>query len=145
MATLEDSVVVDASLAETWDAYFDPAGWAAWVDGFHTVVESAGYPQAGGTLRWRSTPAGRGAVTARVLEHVGRRLHRVVCTDPAMAGELETTFSIAGGGTRVGQRLTYGLVQRGPIALLASVFFIRPQVRGSVRRTLEALKQYVPA
>ena len=26
--------MVNASLAEVWDYYFDPAGWPAWVDGF---------------------------------------------------------------------------------------------------------------
>ena len=89
---VSESVVVDASLAEVWDYYFDPRGWPAWVDGFGRVEASDGYPEAGGSLRWRSIPAGRGEVTEHVLEHEPRRLHRVAFRDPESAGELRTTL-----------------------------------------------------
>ena len=148
MSRVEASVVVGSSLAETWDAYFDAAGWRQWVDGFEAVLESEGYPQAGGTLRWRSTPAGRGEVTERVLEHEERRVHRVEFTDSATTGELEVRFGIEGEGTRVRQALQYRLTQRGPIALLASVLFVRSQMRRSLERSLLAfqeLAEYPPA
>ena len=65
MSRVAASAAVRASLAEVWDFYFDPAGWPAWVDGFARVDSDMGYPEAGGTLRWSSTPAGRGTVTER--------------------------------------------------------------------------------
>src|SRR5688572_7562406 len=105
MATVEASVVVSSSLAETWDAYFDRTRWRLWVDGFDAVLEEESYPQAGGTLRWRSTPAGRGEVTEHVLEHSERRLHRVEFADDATRGELEVTFGIEGDGARVRQAM----------------------------------------
>ena len=82
MSDVAASVAVRASLAEVWDFYFDPAGWPAWVDGFARVESDMGYPEAGGTLRWSSTPAGRGTVTERVVEHEPRSRHRVEYEDP---------------------------------------------------------------
>jgi hypothetical protein len=134
------SVLVEASLAEVWDYYFEPRGWPAWVDGFGQVEASDGYPEAGGSLRWRSIPAGRGEVTEHVLEHEPRRLHRVAFRDPESAGELLTTFEIAGEGTLVAQELDYRLRRGGPLTWLTDRLFIRSQVSASVARTLGSLK-----
>jgi Polyketide cyclase / dehydrase and lipid transport len=139
VSAISETVVVDASLADAWDYYFDLGGWPAWVDGFARVVASDGYPEAGGTLRWSSIPAGRGEVSERVIEHEHRRLHRVAFQDPSSAGELTTTFAIEGNGTRIAQRLEYGLVSGGPFAWLTDRLFIRSQVRGSMRRSLDRL------
>ena len=140
MSAVAASVEIAASLAEVWDYYFEPAGWPAWVDGFESVLESDGYPQTGGSLRWRSIPAGRGEVTERVLEHEPRRLHRVEFSDPATAGELRTAFAIAGDGTRVEQELDYRLTSGGLLAGITDRLFIRSQVRGSVERSLARLR-----
>lgn len=143
MPTVVESVRVGASLAETWEMYFDPSSWPAWVDGFGRVESSDGYPERGGTLRWRSTPAGRGLVVERVLEHEPRTLHRIAFSDPESEGELLTAFeveSISGEqGTRVRQELTYRVRDAGPFTRLTDVFFIRPQVTRSVRRSLKHL------
>jgi hypothetical protein len=130
---------VRASLAEVWDRYFDPAGWPAWVDGFARVQASDGYPEAGGSLRWTSVPAGRGEVIEHVLEHEPRRLHRVAFRDSASAGELETSFAIEGPRVVVTQRLDYRLRGRGPLSRLTDRLFIRPQIRRSLRRSLDRL------
>ena len=90
MPTLTDSVLARASLKEAWDYYFEPSGWPAWVDGFHAVESASGYPDEGGTLIWRSTPAGRGRVTETVLAHEPRKLHRIEFSDPESRGELTT-------------------------------------------------------
>jgi hypothetical protein len=140
MSRISESVTVGASLAEVWDYYFEPRGWPSWVDGFGQVEASAGYPDAGGSLRWRSIPAGRGEVTEHVLEHEPRRLHRVAFHDPASAGELRTTFAIQGEGTLLTQELEYRLRRRGPFARLTDLFFIRSQMRASIHRSLARLK-----
>jgi len=140
VSKVSESVVVDASLAEVWDYYFDPRGWPAWVDGFGRTEASEGYPEAGGSLRWRSIAAGRGEVTEHVLEHEPRRLHRVSFRDPESAGELRTRFEMAGQGTTVTQELEYRLRGRGPFVWLTDRLFIRSQVRGSMARTLARLR-----
>jgi Polyketide cyclase / dehydrase and lipid transport len=145
MPTVRESVHVGASLGESWALYFEPSAWPAWVDGSDRVEASDGYPQRGGTLRWRSTPAGRGTVEERVLAHEPRTLHRVAFSDPESEGELVTTFEFEAGsgdepGTRVGQELTYRLRERGVLTPLTDILFIRPQVGRSVRRSLERFR-----
>lgn len=140
MAVVEESVLVGASLAETWDAYFDPRGWGVWVDSFQSTLGAEGYPEADGTLRWRSVKAGRGDVTERVVEHEERRRHRVEFEDPSMTGQMLTTFVIEGEGTRVAIEFEYSLVERGFFALMAQIFFVRGQVRGTIQRSLAAFK-----
>ena len=140
MARLSESVLVSSSLKETWDFYFDPGRWATWVDGFHAIEESAGYPEEGGTLVWRSTPAGRGTVRERVLAHSPRTLHRIAFEDPQSAGELESRFAVEGDGTRVTLALEYRIAGGGPLSRLTERLFVRGQVRRSLQRTLLRLK-----
>ena len=140
MSAIVESASVEASLAEVWDYYFESRGWPAWVDGFGRVVSSDGYPEAGGSLRWQSIPAGRGEVTEHVLEHEPRRVHRIAYRDPTSAGELRTSFSIEGSRTLIEQELDYRLVRRGPFARLTDLLFIRSQMRGSMQRSLARLK-----
>ncbi len=140
MSGVAASVPVRASLAEVWDYYFDPAGWPAWVDGFARVESDMEYPEVGGTLRWSSTPAGRGTVTERVVEHESRRLHRVEYEDPETTGQLSVTFAIEGEGTMVTQELDYRLRDRGVFAKVTDRLFIRSQMRGSLSRSLARLR-----
>ena len=140
MAELSESVLVGASLADVWGYYFEPSGWPAWVDGFHAVESADGYPEAGATLVWRSTPAGRGTVRERVLAHEPRTLHRIGFEDPESSGELTTRFKIEGEGTRVTLGLTYSLASTGPLAWLTERIFVRGQVRQSLQRTLARLR-----
>jgi hypothetical protein len=134
------SLLVEASLVETWGYFFDSRGWPVWADGFGSVLASDGYPETGGTLRWRSGPAGRGEVTESVLEHHPRRVHRVAFTDPQAEGELTTTFEIEGEATRVTQRLGYELTGGGVFGRISDVLFIRTQQRRSLERSLFHLK-----
>jgi hypothetical protein len=145
VATLNESVLIGASLADTWDHYFDPGGWPAWVEGFERVERSEGYPEQGGTLVWHSNPAGRGTVSERVLDHEPRTLHRIEFTDPQSSGELTTRFAIEGESTRVSLELTYTVGRGGPLAWLTDVLFARGQVLGSLRRSLAEFKLAVEA
>ena len=143
MTEVGESVAISASLAETWDYHFDPRWWGTWSDGFAAVIASEGYPEEGGTLRWRSTPAGRGEVSETVAEHHPRRLHRIAFTDPQSDGELTTTFEVRGDGTVVQQTLRYELRRGGPFAWATDKLFIRSQQRGSMRRSLLRLKHEI--
>lgn len=144
MAEVSAEVEVAAPLADVWDLYFNPESWRSWVDGFARVTASDDYPRRGGSLSWESTPAGRGRVSERVLEHQPRRLHRVAYTDPGSAGELETSFEMVPAGdhirrTRVVQMLRYELQQAGPFAAVTERLFIRSQMRRSLQRSLGGL------
>ena len=144
MAEVSAETAIAAPLAGVWDLYFDHRRWASWVDGFAAEVSSTRYPETGGELVWRSTPAGRGEVHERVLAHEPRTLHRIAFEDPTAAGELETRFEILpsedGRLTKVAQRLSYRLASGGPLAPITDFLFIRSQMRGSLQRSLAELK-----
>jgi hypothetical protein len=143
MGEVTEAVHVDADLAQTWDHYFEPDGWRSWVDGFNEVDSSSGYPEQGGTLRWRSRPAGRGEVTERVLEHEPRRRHKIAFSDPESEGELLTTFRIDGEGTEVAQEISYTPRRMGALGPLTDRLFVRGQVRRSLARSLTRFKNEV--
>jgi uncharacterized protein YndB with AHSA1/START domain len=139
MGVVEQEVLVPAPLAEVWDFYFDPRAWPEWVDSFGHVIESEGYPETGGTLRWKSVPAGRGEVTEKVLEHDSRRRHRIEFSDPSMEGEMTVTFAIEGEGTKVVASMDYRLLDKSVFARLGALLFLKAQLRGTLRRSLDAL------
>jgi uncharacterized protein YndB with AHSA1/START domain len=139
MARVAEEILIEATLAEVWDAYFEPRRWPFWVDGFQAVVSSQGYPEQGGTLRWRSNPSGRGTVSERVLEHEPRHRHRVGFSDDASEGELLTTFTMQRQSVLVRQELTYELKEEKPLHRLTDRFFVRPRLRESLARSLRRL------
>jgi uncharacterized membrane protein len=145
VGTVTEEITVEASLAEVWDLYFEQRWWPSWVEGFGAVESTEGYPDAGGTLVWRSTPAGRGTVSERVEDHEPRRLHKVSYRDDTSDGELETTFAIEGEGTRVSQRLSYRLREHGAFGPLTDRLFVRRPVRGSMARSLARFKREAEA
>ena len=141
MAKLTESLLVKGSLKEIWDFYFEPRSWASWVDGFQEVESIAGeYPREGGTLVWRSNPAGRGRVTETVLEHSPRTRHRIRFSDPESEGELLSEFGIEGEATRVRLTLSYKLPGNRVLAAITDRLFVRGQVRRALQRTLMRFK-----
>jgi hypothetical protein len=142
VAKLSESLLVKASLKEVWDLYFEPRSWAAWVDGFQEIESvAADYPQEGGTLVWRSTPAGRGHVTETVLEHAPRTRHRIRFSDPESEGELRSEFGIEGDATRIRLTLSYRLPGNRVLGAITDRLFVRGQVRNALRRTLLRFKR----
>jgi uncharacterized protein YndB with AHSA1/START domain len=140
MATVASEVEVEAPAAAVWDLYFDPERWGAWVDQFAAVIAADGYPEEGGTLRWRSGRAGRGEVSERVVEHRPRTVHRIEFSDPETEGELATTFAVTEAGTRVRQELRYEIRRGGIFVRVSDVLFVRSQMRASLGRSLALLK-----
>lgn len=143
MSRVSESVVVIAIPERAWQFYFDPRGWPAWVDGFSSLERSTGYPEAGGVLLWHSTPAGRGRVEERVVEHRPHELHRITFTDPESEGRLETTFVGSGEETRVTLNLDYSLLGGGPLSALTDRLFVKGQMRKALARTLERFKHEI--
>lgn len=147
MGKVEASVEIAAPLAEVWDLYFDGRRWPAWVDGFSSVISQMGYPETGGTLSWRSTPAGRGEVHEEVVVHDERSLHRIRYSDPGSKGTLEVGFEMlpaataeSGRRTKVAQRVDYSVSVGGMLAPITDFLFIRSQMRRSLERSLIELR-----
>jgi hypothetical protein len=148
MGRVSTAIQIAAPLAEVWDFYFDQGGWPGWVDGFATATAASGYPDRGGALQWRSTPAGRGSVSERVLEREPRRCHRISFDDDYASGEQTTRFEIVSGTgtpdrTSVELELVYELRSPGVLGPITDPVFVRPQMRRALSRTLERLRSEI--
>ncbi len=133
MGSASESIVIGATLAEVWDYYFEPSGWASWVDGFQ-AADSATRVPGGRRARSSGTRSRPGAarVSERVLEHSPRTVHRIAFEDPESRGELVTEFAIDGDGTRVTLTMDYELASGGPFKALTDRLFVRSQVERSL-------------
>ena len=138
MARVEQEVLCPRVARRRVGPLLRAADWPDWVDSFGSVIEIDGYPEAGGTLRWKSVPAGRGEVTEKVLEHEPRRKHRIEFADPSLAGEMTVTFAIEGEGTKVVAAMDYRLLDKSAFARLGALLFLKAQLRGTLRRSLDA-------
>jgi hypothetical protein len=110
----------------------DLARWPTFVDGFGHVVEvSESWPEAGSKLVWESTPAGRGRVTERVVEHDEGWFVTDVFEDQ-LAGRQSLWFEPGA----VLMELEYQLARGGPLRWLTDALFIRRALAMSLERTL---------
>lgn len=110
----------------------DLSRWPTFIDGFGQVLEvSDGWPEAGANLIWRSTPAGRGRVTERVVDHEEGRFATDVFEDQ-LTGRQTLWFE----PEVVTMELDYSLAGGGPFRALTDVLFIRRALTMALERTL---------
>ncbi|MFL5819273.1 MAG: SRPBCC family protein [Solirubrobacteraceae bacterium] len=126
--------------------WYDTARWPAFIDGFgHLVKVEGDWPAPGSRVVWDSTPAGRGRVVERVVEHQPGVGQAVEVEDPRLHGTQRVRFERLADGTAVGLELDYRLKQRGPLTALVDALFIRRAIRDSLRRTLARLSRELRA
>ncbi|HST38601.1 MAG TPA: SRPBCC family protein [Conexibacter sp.] len=132
-----------ANAAAVERLWADPAGWAAFVDGFERVVEvDPEWPAVGARLVWASHPGGRGEVTEKVLRHEPGAELVTQLSDPDLTGVQRLAFAPPAGGAAgvgVALELEYALRRNGPFMVLADPLFVRRALRDSLRRTLARL------
>lgn len=110
----------------------DLSRWPTFIDGFGHVLEvSDSWPQPGAKLIWRSTPAGRGRVTERVVEHEEGRFATDIFEDQ-LSGRQTLWFE----PEVVTMELDYTLAGGGPFRALTDVLFIRRAQTMALERTL---------
>jgi hypothetical protein len=124
--------------AEAMHLWLDPRRWPTFVDGFGRLVEHPGdWPATErAKLVWESHPGGRGRVTEKVVEYEPPYRFVGDVFEQKMMGRQTVVFSPAEEGTTVAIELDYRLTEGGPMRWIADVFFIRPRLRESMRRTL---------
>ena len=110
----------------------DLSRWPTFIDGFGHVLEvSDSWPQAGAKLIRHSTPAGRGRVTERVVEHEEGRFATEIFEDQ-LHGRQTLWFEPG----VVTMELDYSLPGGGPFRALTDVLFIRRAQTMALERTL---------
>jgi hypothetical protein len=137
MRTVSVSRTFAASLPDAEAHWYDTVRWGEWVDGLErVVVVEGGWPRTGGTVSWRSGPAGRGNVTERVLAHQPLEGQTVDVSDDAIRGEQAIAFTLEPPGVRVELSLAYEIRRRSPLTPVIDVLFIRRAITASLEQTL---------
>jgi Polyketide cyclase / dehydrase and lipid transport len=130
------SIEVPGLASDAEALWYDPVRWATWVDGFGHVIEvSEGWP-AEGSLRWNSTPGGRGLVLETVLSYEPRAGQSLAVEDGRLEGTQRVEFTPGPETVRVALTLDYRLKQRSPLTPLLDGLFVRREIAASLRRTL---------
>ena len=136
MGRARAAIEVGGSVEGAEALWYDLQRWPTFIDGFARVVRAEGWPAAGGTLVWDSTPAGRGRVVEQVTAQVAGEGQTAEVEDPRLSGTQTVAFTALENGVGVTLSLDYKLKQGGPLRALADVFFIGRAIRDSLRRTL---------
>lgn len=136
MSRATASIEVPGLASEAEALWYDPVRWAAWIDGFGHVVElSDGWP-AEGTLKWDSTPGGRGRVLETVTAYEPRSGQALSVEDSRLRGTQRVEFTPGPDAVKVTLTLEYELKERYPLTWLVDALFVRRAIAASLRRTL---------
>ena len=136
MGRAKATIEVPGLASEAEALWYDPVRWPAWVDGFGHVVElSDGWP-ATGTLKWNSTPEGRGRVLETVTAFEPRGGQTLAVEDGRLRGTQRVRFSPGPEAVTVTLTLDYELKERNALTWLVDALFVRREVAASLRRTL---------
>jgi hypothetical protein len=137
MAVARERVVVALPILRAFGLWIDPNRWQTWVDGFGRVVDQPpSWPEPGSKLVWESRPHGRGRVTEKSIALDPPFRVVVDVFDEKLVGRQTVTFEPVEDGTRVTIELDYALTREDVLRPVVDVFFIRPRLRESLRRTL---------
>ena len=135
MARVSASAIAPGAPADAEALWFDLTRWPAFVDGFAAVAErDPEWPQEG-TLVWRSTPHGRGAVHERVTTHA-ELAHEVEFHDDRLTGRQRVEFAEQGGHTRVTLAMEYRIEEAGALTPIVDLLFVRRAMRDALQRTV---------
>jgi hypothetical protein len=136
MGRARASIEVPGLASDAEALWYDPVRWAAWIDGFGHVVElSDGWP-AEGTLKWDSTPEGRGRVLEIVTAYEPRGGQTLTVEDARLLGTQRVEFKPRPDAVEVSLTLDYELKERHPLTWLLDLLFVRREISASLRRTL---------
>lgn len=142
MGTVAASEKFAVMVQEAEALWYDTSRWSAWIPGLEQVEEvSAGWPDVGGAVRWRSGPAGRGRVRERVIEYEQLSGQTVEVEDDSIHGQQTVSFEPEDGQVVVVLSLAYRLKQRSLLVPVVDLLFIR----GAMRRALEQTLSYFGA
>jgi uncharacterized membrane protein len=137
MGRARAAIEVAESLEEVEALWYDLSRWPTFIDGFARVVRNEGWPAAGGTLVWDSTPAGRGRVVEHVTAQVAGEGQTAEVEDPRVTGTQTLAFARLEEGVGVTLALDYRLKGGIPVLrTLVDALFIGRAMRYSLRRTL---------
>ena len=127
----------EGTVHEAETCWYDTSAWPLWVDGLdHVVSLQEPWPEIGGSVTWRSGPAGRGQVTERVISYEALSGQTVAVGDDSIDGHQMVGFTPADEAVEVVLTLEYEIKQRNLFTPLVDLLFIRRAMEMSLRATL---------
>jgi hypothetical protein len=157
MRAVTASITCSATVHQAITAWCETERWPQWVEGLEEVVSvTSEWPAAGGIVRWRSSPAGRGHVTERILAYEPLRSVESEIIDDQVTARQLVTFTPAGppattagppaeDRTEVTVDFGYRITRRSPITPVIDWLFVRPAMTNSLRTTLSRFAAEVRA
>jgi uncharacterized membrane protein len=138
MGVAKEAVTVGLPPDQAFALWTDLTRWATFVDGFaHVERVDEAWPGEGAKLVWRSSPAGRGRVTERVVaSEPAERLVTQVFEERMHGAQAVRFTAVDDGSTRIDMELDYTLTSGGPLRGVTDVLFIRRALTDALRRTL---------
>ena len=136
MGRASASIEVPGLASEAEALWYDPVRWAAWIDGFGHVVELSGDWPAAGTLRWDSTPEGRGRVLETVTAYEPRGGQSLAVEDSRLRGTQRVEFEPRHQAVHVRLTLEYEIKDRNPLTPVVDLLFVRRAWNDALRRTV---------
>src|SRR5260370_13553950 len=101
MASLKDSIVINASPDKLWPLLTTPAAFRTWLEGVEVLSATPDYPQVGSSFEWAYKVAGlalKGTMTVAAMTP-GQAIHYKV--SGLIAGTQTWDVSQSGNGVRV--------------------------------------------
>jgi hypothetical protein len=138
MPTVDASAVIPGTAHDAATVWFEASRWPDWVDGLEAVASvEGGWPEVGGTVVWRSVPAGRGQVTERVVAFDPLGGQTVEVSDDSITGRQTVSFTPSGDdAVEVVLSLEYRIRKRSIFTPVVDMLFVRNAWRTSLRATL---------
>ena len=138
MAVVRREAVVDLTPEQAYELWTDPRRWPTFVDGFAALEQvDPDWPAPGAKLVWRSTPAGKGRVSEKVVaSDPPLRFATRVVEERSLGTQTITFMAIEEGGTGVELTLDYELTSGGPLRAVTDLLFIRRAQGDALSRTL---------
>jgi polyketide cyclase/dehydrase/lipid transport protein len=131
------AVTCSGTVHEAETAWCDTGRWHAWVEGFETLVSvSDDWPAAGAVVRWESSPAGRGAVSERVLRFEPLELVESEIEDGQVIARQLATFTPLEDGVEVTVDFAYRIKGRSPLTPVVDALFVRRAMQSWLQTTL---------
>jgi hypothetical protein len=126
-------------------AWCETARWSGWVEGLERVLTvNDGWPEPGGSVRWESSPAGRGTVTERVLRYEPLSLIESEIEDDQVIAHQLVGFTPIATGTVPGAdavelalEFSYRIKGRSPFTPVVDFLFVRRAMGASLQTTLD--------
>jgi uncharacterized membrane protein len=138
VAVVRREAVVDLTPEQAYELWTDTSRWPTFVDGFANLEQvDAEWPAPGAKLVWRSTPAGKGRVSEKVVSSEPPFRFATRVFEARSLGTQTIAFTpIEEGGTGVELSLDYKLTSGGPLRAVTDLLFIRRAQGDALTRTL---------